>query len=55
MLIEIKIIIGLNSIFNIPKANFKSAHLLNKMALRYKLNATTVDGQMDGRNYKRNY
>ena len=33
MLIENKIEIGHDSMFNIPQANFKSAHLLNKMAL----------------------
>ena len=33
MLIEIKIEIGHDSMFNVGQANFKSAHLLNKMAL----------------------
>ena len=33
MLIESKIKIGHDSMFNIPQTNFKSAHLLNKMAL----------------------
>ena len=32
MLIEIKLKIGHNSIFNISQANFKSSHLLNKIA-----------------------
>ena len=42
MLIEIKIKIGHNSIFNIPQANFKSAHLLHKMAKGFIFNPTTV-------------
>ena len=33
MLIESKIKIGYDSMFNVPQAYFKSAHLLNKMAL----------------------
>ena len=33
MLIESKIKIGHDSMFNVPQANIKSAHLLNKMAL----------------------
>ena len=33
MLIESKIKIGHDSMFNIPQTNFKSAHLLNKIAL----------------------
>ena len=33
MLIEIKIKIGHDSMFNIPQTNFKSAHLLNKIVL----------------------
>ena len=33
MLIESKVKIGHDSMFNVPQANFKSAHLLNKMAL----------------------
>ena len=33
MLIESKIKIGYDSMFNVPQANIKSAHLLNKMAL----------------------
>ena len=33
MLIESKIKIGHDSMFNIHQTNFKSAHLLNKMAL----------------------
>ena len=32
MLIESKIEIRHDSMFNIPQANFKSAHLLNRMA-----------------------
>ena len=33
MLIESKIKIGYDSMFNVPQTYFKSAHLLNKMAL----------------------
>ena len=42
MLIEIKLKIGHNSIFNISQANFKSSHLLNKMALVQSQSGRTV-------------
>ena len=41
MLIESKIKIGHDSMFNIHQTNFKSAHLLNKMALvQFQRNST---------------
>ena len=42
MLIESKIEIGHNSMFNICQASFKSAHLLNKMALIQSQRNSTV-------------
>ena len=43
MLIESKIKIGHDSMFNINQANFKSTHLLNKMALvQFQRNSTVV-------------
>ena len=42
MLIESKIEIRHDSMFNIPQANFKSAHLLNKMALVQSQSGRTV-------------
>ena len=48
MLIESKIKIGHDSMFNIHQTNFKSAHLLNKMALvQFQRNSTVFsDGQL---------
>ena len=43
MLIESKIKIGYDSMFNVPQAYFKSAHLLNKMALVQFQCSRTVD------------
>ena len=44
MLIESKIKIGHGSMFNIHQANFKSAHLLNKMALiQFQSNRTVIN------------
>ena len=43
MLIESKIKIGHDSMFNIPQTNFKSAHLLNEMALVQSQSGRTVD------------
>ena len=41
MLIESKIKVGHDSMFNIRQINFKTAHLLNKMALvQYQRNST---------------
>ena len=43
MVIESKIKIRHDSMFNIPQTNFKSAHLLNKMALvQFQRNSTVV-------------
>ena len=42
MLIEIKLKIGHNSIFNISQANFKSSHLLNKIDLVQSQSGRTV-------------
>ena len=51
MLIEIKIKIGHKSIFNIPQANFKSAHLLNKIALvQSQSDRTVIEFGFVGRN-----
>ena len=42
MLIESKVKVSHDSMFNIPQANFKSAHLLNKMALVQSQSGRTV-------------
>ena len=42
MTIESKIEIGHDSMFNVYHANFKSAHLLHKMARGFIFNPTTV-------------
>ena len=42
MLIESKIEIRYDSMLNFPQANFKSAHLLNKMALVQSQSGRTV-------------
>ena len=47
MLIESKIKIGHDSMFNIPQTNFKSAHLRNKVALVQFQCSRTVDIDKD--------
>ena len=47
MLIESKIKIGYDSMFNVPQAYFKSAHLLNKMALVQSQRNSTVPIKAD--------
>ena len=51
MLIESKIEIRHDSMFNIPQANFKSFHLLNKMALvQSQSDRTVIEFGFVGRN-----